>query len=201
MTNKGVGILLFWILLDTLDENEQDFVKGIYNEYGRTIFAIAYDIVSDKSDAGDTLSQVMIKIIKDLTNFKGKSCKEIRSLIVIYTRSTAVNIYRQKKHRMNKEIYTFENEDDEKQDISDDDNDIEKLIITSETARTITEALLKLNSELKDIILLKYVYGYKSSKIAELYNSTEDNVNTKLHRAKKQIIKIAGSSLYDRLYI
>lgn len=192
--------MLFWLLLDTLDDNEQDFVKDIYTEYGKTIFAITFDIVGDKDDAGDALSQVMIKIIKNLTNFKGKSCKEIRSLIVIYTRCTAIDIYRQKKRRTNNEIHTVDNEDGDDQNIIDYDTNIEKLILSNETAQIISEALLKLDSEFKDIILLKYVHGYKSSKIAELYNISEDNVNTRLNRAKKQLIKIAGSALYDRLY-
>ncbi|MHB1150901.1 MAG: hypothetical protein ACYCWE_01480 [Eubacteriales bacterium] len=61
---KELNILLFWLLLNTLDDNNQDFVKGIYIEYSKTIFAIAFDIVGDKNDAGDALSQVMIKIIK-----------------------------------------------------------------------------------------------------------------------------------------
>lgn len=111
--------MLFWLLLNTLDDNEQDFVKDIYTEYGKTIFAIAFDIVRDKDDAEDALSQVMIKIIKNLTNFKDKSCKEIRSLIVIYTRCTAIDIYRQKKRRTNNEIYTVESEDGDEQSIID----------------------------------------------------------------------------------
>lgn len=193
--------MLFWLLLNTLDDSEQDFVKGIYIEYCKTIFAIAFDIVGDKNDAGDALSQVMIKIIKNLTSFRGKSCKETRSLIVIYTRCTAIDIYRQKKRRSNKEIYIVDNEEGDEQSIIDVDTNIEKLILSNETAQIISEALLRLDSEFKDIILLKYVHGYKSLKIAELYNISEDNVNTRLNRAKKQLIKIAGSALHDRLYI
>jgi RNA polymerase sigma-70 factor, ECF subfamily len=189
-----LDVLLFWILLESLDEVEQDFVKNIYTEYGKTVYAIAYDIVGNKDDAGDVLSQVMIKVIKNLTNFTGKSRKEIRSLIVIYSRNTVIDIYRQNKRRMNKE-------DNEEPDIKDYDTDIEKLILSDETAKIIAEALLKLDPEYKDIILLKYVHGYKSSKIAELFNITEDNVNTKLHRAKKQLLEIAGCELHDRLYI
>lgn len=184
--------MLFGILLESLDDAEQDFVKDIYMEYGKTIYKIAYDIVGNKDDAGDALSQVMVKIIKNLKNFTGKSNKEIRSLIVIYCRRTAIDIYRQNKRQTGKE---------EEPDITDYDIDIEKLIISNETAKIITEALLKLNQEYKDIILLKYVHGYKSTKIAELFNITEDNVNTKLHRAKKQLLEIAGCKLHDRLYI
>lgn len=193
--------MLFWILLESLDDDEQDFVKGIYTEYGKTVYAIAYDIVGNKDDAGDALSQVMIKVIKNLTSFTGISRKEIRSLIVIYSRNTAKDIYRQNKRRMNKEFHAIENVDGEEPDIIDYDTDIEKLILSDETAKIIAEALLKLDSEYKDIILLKYVHGYKSSKIAELYNISEDNVNTKLHKAKKQLLEIAECELHDRLYI
>ncbi|MHB1150902.1 MAG: RNA polymerase sigma factor [Eubacteriales bacterium] len=122
-------------------------------------------------------------------------------MIVIYSRSTALDIYRQKKRRSNNEIHTVEREDGDEQSIIDVDTNIEKLILSNETAQIISEALLKLDSEFKDVILLKYAHGYKSSKIAELYNISEDNVNTRLNRAKKQLIKIAGRALHDRLYI
>jgi RNA polymerase sigma factor (sigma-70 family) len=114
-----LGILLFGILLESLDDAEQDFVKDIYMEYGKTIYKIAYDIVGNKDDAGDALSQVMVKIIKNLKNFTGKSNKEIRSLIVIYCRRTAIDIYRQNKRQTGKE---------EEPDITDYDIDIGVLI-------------------------------------------------------------------------
>ena len=54
----------------------------------------------------------------------------------------------------------------------------------------------------KDVILLKYYYGYTSKEIARILKLTEPAVNSRLHRAKnylKKILTEKGWSDYEYL--
>ena len=45
----------------------------------------------------------------------------------------------------------------------------------------------KLDDKYRDILLLKYVYGYSMKEIAKMLKITETNVSTRLERGRKQL--------------
>ena len=49
------------------------------------------------------------------------------------------------------------------------------------------EAIKKLDDKYRDILLLKYVYGYSMKEIAKMLKITETNVSTRLERGRKQL--------------
>ena len=72
------------------------------------------------------------------------------------------------------------------------DIDLDDTLYTREQMRIINNGLDRMGKKDKDIFKLFYCYGMKSREIAEMLNLTESNVNTKLHRIKKKLIKILG---------
>lgn len=49
------------------------------------------------------------------------------------------------------------------------------------------EAIKKLDDKYRDILLLKYIYGYSMKEIAKMLKITETNVSTRLERGRKQL--------------
>ena len=49
------------------------------------------------------------------------------------------------------------------------------------------EAIKKLDDKYRDILSLKYVYGYSMKEIAKMLKITETNVSTRLERGRKQL--------------
>ncbi len=51
------------------------------------------------------------------------------------------------------------------------------------------ELILKINSKYRDVIVMKYIEGYKVKEIAEIYNKPENTIKTWLRRGLKSLEK------------
>ncbi len=78
-------MVLFTVLLSVLDNNHQDYILDLYNQYNILIHSIALNYIHSNQDADDILNSVMIKVIKHIHVFEGRSEKEVISLIVTYS--------------------------------------------------------------------------------------------------------------------
>lgn len=56
--------MLIGIMMATLNDDDRDFVSGIFKEYGKQLYYIALDILKNEHDANDALQETMYKIIK-----------------------------------------------------------------------------------------------------------------------------------------
>ena len=83
--------MLFYIVLQTLDEKNQDFVEGIFEENKKRIFEIANAILKNRHDADEIVDEVMINVIKNVEKFVQSDGNEILAQLVIYTRNAAIN--------------------------------------------------------------------------------------------------------------
>lgn len=57
-------------------------------------------------------------------------------------------------------------------------------------ARKLAEALTQLNKDYAEILTLKYYYDFKDMEIADALNISHENVRTRLHRARKALLKL-----------
>lgn len=187
------------IILLMLPGDERDLVEEIYLKYEKIMFNEAKKYLTKKEDAEDAIQTSIMNVIKNVTNFIDKTEKEIASQIVIYTRNAAKNIAI-KNNRYDKEKWKPDNNDDDdiEPDIKDDDADIEQIVLSKETAEVINWAISSLPESQGDIIHLKYFHDYQIVKIAEVMNITPNAVSVRLHKAKKNLIKLGSERLYDR---
>ena len=91
--------MLFFLYLAALADNERELAERIFEENYKLIFEIAYKILNNVQDAEDTISVVMINIMKNIDRFSGVSQHDIEAQIVIYSRNAAINLYNKNKRR------------------------------------------------------------------------------------------------------
>ena len=85
-------------------------------------------------------------------------------------------------------------------DIPDESQDIQRIVINCETIHMIEDALDQLVDEQKDVILLKYYYGYRIAEMSEVLGIEENVVRARIFRAKKRLKKLLGDDAYERMY-
>lgn len=134
--------------------------------------------------------------------FSGKDRNEIISLVVIYTRNAALTYYNQRKRRytISTTMESPELSETSQMDIPDESQDIQRIVINCETIHMIEDALDQLVDEQKDVILLKYYYGYRIAEMSEVLDVEENVVRTRIFRAKKRLKKLLGDDAYERMY-
>jgi len=87
------------IILAINDEVDRKFVEGIYNQHGKKIYKIAFDILKNEADANDCFHDVIKIIIDDLERFRSASHEHLANLLVKCTRNVALNKYNREKRR------------------------------------------------------------------------------------------------------
>lgn len=192
--------MLFYIVLQTLDEKNQDFVEGIFEENKKRIFEIANAILKNRHDADEIVDEVMINVIKNVEKFVQSDGNEILAQLVIYTRNAAINCYNAKKRRSAHEVsLTYINEDGEYEDIEvpDDTSDIDDVLLSKENAEKIKKYLKQLTQEQQDAIALVFELGYSNVEAATVLGISPNAVGMRLFKAKKKLLEIGGDDLRE----
>jgi RNA polymerase sigma-70 factor (ECF subfamily) len=90
-------LAIYLSIIDTEEEKNQ--FEHLYTTYKQNMYAIAYDVLKNKEDAEDAVHQSFLKIADNFTKVLQIFCNEIKAYVVIISRNTAIDMYRQNKNR------------------------------------------------------------------------------------------------------
>lgn len=189
-------MVLFTVLLSVLDDDHQNFILDLYNQYSKLIHSIALKYIHNSQDADDILNSVMVKVIKSINVFEGRSEKELISLIVTYSRTTANDFYRKNKRIMEKEsnIGIVNDDDDEiSNDIIDRSMDVVNIVITNEIIEIVKKALLELSQTDQEIIKLRLIQEHTSKETAYILNISINAVDLRYKKARERLLRLIES--------
>ncbi len=190
--------MVFTLLLNTLDDDHQNFVLDLYNKYNKMIRRIALDYMHNSHDADDIVNSVMVKVIKHVDVFEGRTGDELTSLIVTYSKTTANDFFRKKKRIMEQEYQTRVVNDDGEEisdDIIDQNMDVENIVITNETIEIAKKALLKLSETDQEIIKLRLIQGHSSKEAADVVKISVNAVDLRYKKARERLLRLIGDKL------
>ncbi len=193
--------MLLLLLTAEMEPPQRELAEKIYAQYGSKIYGLALHYLKNKYDAEDILGDVMIKIIENIEKFVDFDSTKTASLIVIYTRSAAIDCYRKRKRRFKKEVQPFfEDEEGELCEIElPASENTEKTVIDAETANDVARVLHALPPRQLDAIKLIYTMGFSYKEAADAMGITESAVASLVSRGKENLKKIMGDKLYEYL--
>ncbi|NLI91249.1 MAG: sigma-70 family RNA polymerase sigma factor [Peptococcaceae bacterium] len=153
----------------------REIAESLYKENYKHVYKVVFFAVHEKSSADDLVQEAFYKAFKNIDQLSdGKKFKA-------WVTAIAINLCRNHmKVRKNKEL-PLEHLGEHTPDESAEKQFMQNLV------RSEIEGIFKeLNYEEKEIILLKYHFGFTSKEIAEYYKISMENVNVKLFRAKNK---------------
>lgn len=193
--------MLLLLLTAEMEPPQKELAEKIYAQYGNKIYGLALLYLKNKHDAEDVLGDVMIKIIQNIDKFVDFDSTKTASLIVIYTRSAAIDCCRKRKRRSQKEVpFVFENENGElcEFELPASEN-TEKAVIDAEASNDVFRVLQLLPPRQLDAIKLIYAMGFSYKEAADAMGITENAVASLVSRGKENLKKIMGDKLYEYL--
>lgn len=143
----------------------------LYVQFSVDVFNYALSLLKDTEKASDALQDVFLKFIETEKNFKG-DCSYKTWLLVI-TRNYCFNkLLKNKKSNLRLE-------------------DIDELsdTIKIDDKLSIEDAINKLSQDESEIIYLREYAGHSYKEMAEILETTVDNVKVKLFRVRKKLRK------------
>ncbi len=165
----------YHVLLQCQQKNEKA-IRQLLNDFRSTIKKYSYQC--EDSSVIQDLETFLIKVVTHLELEKFSSKNMVMAYLHKALRNEYLRIRRKKQIQPQKELC-----------YDDQILSIQKDIISLEECLELKEAILKLKSEQKSVIILKFIMGYQESEIAEELHITRQGVNKIKQRAFAEIKK------------
>lgn len=150
-------------------------MEQIYKQYYSRLFSFINSKVQNKEDTKDILSEVFIKIYKNVD--KLDLDKKLTSWIFTITRNTIIDFYRKNNKNKNNIEFNEEYIYEEK----------EQLDIISELSNCIEPIINSLNPKYSKALYLSEIKELKQKEIADKLGINSNNIKNIIFRGKKQI--------------
>ena len=180
------------------DDNKRRIVEDIYDLYYKHMTACALDILRNYHDSQDAVQDAFYNITATYELFADGAAPATAALVHIYVRNAAINIYNKNK-RHSKVVMLCDNIEEVAKDIVDEDADVQRIVIDNETTEIVSEAVDKLDTMYRDLIIMKYFYHMRNVDIAQVLNIDSNKVNGRIFRAKQKLKEILGTEAYERI--
>lgn len=160
--------------------------EELMNRYKRSIFTIAYRMMGNYHEAEDICQEVFITVFNKMYQFD--SNKKFAPWINRIAVNTCISTLRKRNKVVSlsfDETYIPGND----QELNDLYEDPHLIIEQQELKAEIEEALLELPESYRVVLILRYQLDLKNQEIAEVIGASRENVDVKIHRARKALRK------------
>lgn len=173
--------MIFLMLIDS-EEDKRKF-QILYQKYWRLMYKVAYEVLNNRSDVEDVLHDSFEKVAKNMDMVGEIDAKETKNLMVVIAKHKAIDIYRKKKRRREKEL-----------NIEYAKTLYVKTVFGIEDEENIvTTAIQSLPDKYRDVMSLRFHNQYSIKEISRILNISENNVKQRILRGKSKLKEIIDS--------
>ena len=146
-------------------------ITALYERHADTVWRVCYAFMRNHHDAQDLLQETFVRLFQSDKQFDGPEHE--KAWLIVTASNLCKNALRDPSRRV-------------------EDIDTHEDLPAPETSADfdVSEAILKLPPEYKDVIYLYYYEGYSTADIARLQDKPPATVRTQLARARKLLKKL-----------
>lgn len=161
--------------------------EQLTRKYRERLYAVIYNLTANREDASDLTQEAFIKAFQNIQSFRGKS-----SFYTWLYRIGVNGAYSHLKKNRRNRFFSFEkiHEDALQAEILDKVSQPaqqDRKAFLEELKEKLNEALQTLSLKHRTVVVLHEIEGLSHREIAEIMNSTEGTVRSRLHYAKQQL--------------
>ena len=176
-------------LASIVDPVGGELLTKLFKEHNDRLLSIANDILENHADSEDAVSITFTKVWKHIDEFENKKEDEIKKLLTTYVINSAKDVRKHRNTKKNRTVSLMQEDCDgnyKEIDIPDSIN-LDDLLLRDESIEAVVRCMNNLSDEDRQILILKYEFGYSSKKIAEVMNMNANTVDSRIFRAKKKL--------------
>lgn len=149
-------------------------LEQIYLEYRGPMYHVAYDILQNKQDAEDAVHHAFVKIAANIQKLDAPVCQKTHAFVVAVAEHQAIDQYRKRQKHPTTQLI----------------EEIQGANVLYEGDNNLTQCILKLPARYREVILLRYHYGYTVREIAKMLGLTLPAASKLEQRAKRKLKKL-----------
>lgn len=169
------------IILTIENDDDREFMTGLYIQYHNLMYKIIFDVVKNSWDAEDVMQEVLVKLIAKISTLRTLEKQNLVNYIAVSCKNTAYNFFRDKKPEI------FLGEADDK--YPDDSTPLDEYFAKEEDFTRLASAWPMLDEKTKYLLTGKYILKKSAKELAEDLKMPPDNIRMELVRAKRKARK------------
>lgn len=185
-------MLMFPIFMTMENGEERALAEDLYLTYRSRMYGIAYAILHHREDAEDAVMDAVFSIVKNISLFSSVPRNKTESLIVVIVRNAAINRYNYNRRRRTSSL-----DAEAAKELPDRDPTPEELFGQQADYEALLRVIRSLDPIYRDVLLLKYLYGYDNGTVAAVTGVAEATVRVRLMRAKEKLSALLGGGKPD----
>lgn len=183
--------MMYFNVLET--ETDRELCQKLYKENKQKLFYLANRILQNPADAEDAVHVCFSKIMGDFARYRTMPYEELVIMCQAIVKHNAIDILREygRKVSLDDENYAVERE------MSFVGTDTLDKLIEQYENELLSQALMELEKEERELMYLQYVAEIKPKEIAKMYGITSGAVRKRTLRCRKKLAKILRKMNYE----
>ena len=164
-------------------------IQQLVENFRKPLFHYACNHLGNEFEAEDLTQEVLFKAIRALPGFKGEST--IGTWIFRIMVNACIDYHRkQNGHKVISIHKSFGEEESANLELKDDRPLPDEIIEQNELSNSVKEALTKLSTEHRMIVILHDINGFKYQEIAAITKTSIGTVKSRLFYARQELRKL-----------
>lgn len=173
-----------------LQANEDAAYDELVRTYNASIYHVAFRMLGDSGDASDAVQDIFLKVFRNVGSFRGDS--SLRTWIFRIGISEILNRLRWWKRRHRSSTVSMDGDENGhgiRFHLRDCSPSPQQALETKEQDLAIQQALGRLSSDHRSIVVLRDIEGFSYTEIAEVLGISVGTVKSRLARARTDMKK------------
>ena len=172
-------IILQWVE-DTLNGNQEAFAE-LVNTYQNAVYNLCYRMLSERTEAEDATQEAFLRAFLNLERYD--PARSFKTWVLSIASNHCID-------RLRKRRLLWLSLDEPLPPnvvLSSDEPQPEEVAIRGERSQAIQSLLDELNTDYRAAVILRYWYDYSYAEIADILDTTESAIKSRLFRARQAL--------------
>jgi RNA polymerase sigma-70 factor (ECF subfamily) len=175
-----------------LQANEDAAYDELVRTYSASIFHVAYRMLGETAEASDVVQEIFLKVFRNIGGFKGEAA--LKTWIFKIAFSEILNRLRWWKRRCRYSTVSLDDQPvgggtERVHSLASSGPTPEQVLQSKEQETAIQQALARISSEHRSIIVLRDIEGFSYNEIADVLGVSVGTVKSRLARGRADLKK------------
>lgn len=164
--------MLIYLQMIESEEDREKFER-LYKKYRWLMYSVANRYLKNPQDAEDAVHQAFVSIIENLDKIHGTDTAETRSYVAVIAERKAIDMLRERGKTVSVDFY----------------ENLAGIELELPIDGGLADAIAGLPARYREMILLRYIYGYSTGELCKMFEMSPGNIQRMLYRAKEALQK------------
>lgn len=172
-------------------EGDQDAFAELVYTFQDAVYNLCYRLLGERTEAEDAAQEAFLKAYSNLQRYDPE--RPFKTWVLTIASNHCIDRLRKRRHVW----LSIDESVPATLSLSSDDPQPEQAVLSNERSHQIQQMLNELEPDYRAAIVLRYWYDYSYTEIAEILETTESAIKSRLYRARQTLAEKLDNSQFS----